>query len=84
MWVRRTGIASPDWEVVLLRTFERFRLGYGETRSLEAARAQLFRKDESSECAGTLLLVLLAEWTFISCIHLVIGLRSSMVIIISV
>lgn len=62
LWVRRTGIASPDWEVVVLRTFERFRLGYGETRSLETVRAQLFRRDESSECAGALLLVLLAEW----------------------
>jgi hypothetical protein len=62
VWVRRTGIASPDWEVVILRALERFRLGFGENRSLEAARAHFFRSDESSECSAVLLLVLLAEW----------------------
>src|ERR1700733_6717648 len=62
VWIRRTRIASPDWEVILQRTLERFRLGYGDDRSLDVAAAHLFRSDESSECAGTLLLVLLAQW----------------------
>lgn len=62
VWVRRTGIASPDWEVVALRALEKFRLGSGEARSIEAAPAHLFRGDEASECAFVLLLVLLAEW----------------------
>jgi hypothetical protein len=62
VWIRRTHIASPDWEEVVLRLLQRFRVGYGESQSLEAARAQLFRSDESAEFAGVILLVLLAEW----------------------
>jgi hypothetical protein len=62
VWIRRTGIAVPEMENVIVRALERFRLGYGENRSLESARAHLFRSDESSECSSTLLLVLLAEW----------------------
>ena len=62
VWVRRTGIAVPQMENVVVRGLERFRLGYGENRSLETARAHLFRSDESSECSAALLLVLLAEW----------------------
>ena len=46
----------------MVRALERFRLGYGENRSLETARAHLFRSDESLECSAILLLVLLAEW----------------------
>jgi hypothetical protein len=49
-------------ENLVVRALERFRLGYGENRSLETARAHLFRNDESSECSAMLLLVLLAEW----------------------
>lgn len=62
IWIRRMGIASPDWEVVILRALERFRAGFGEMRSVETARAHLFRADESSECSAALLLVFLAEW----------------------
>ena len=62
VWIRRIGIVGPEMENVAVRVLERFRLGYGESRSLETARAHLFRSDESSECSGTLLLVLLAEW----------------------
>jgi len=62
VWIRRTRIAVPEMEDVVVRALERFRLGYGENRSLESARAHLFRSDESSECSATLLLVLLAEW----------------------
>ena len=62
VWIRRTGIAEPEMENVVVRAFERFRLSYGENRSLESAKAHLFRSDESSECSATLLLVLLAEW----------------------
>jgi hypothetical protein len=62
VWIRRTRIAVPEMEDVVVRALERFRLGYGENRSLETARAHLFRSDESPECSATLLLVLLAEW----------------------
>ncbi len=62
VWVRRTRIAVPEMEEVALQMLERFRMGYGENRSLETARAQLFRKDESAELAAVILLVLLAEW----------------------
>lgn len=62
VWIRRTGIAVPEMEGVVRQTLERFRLGYGETRSLETAKAHIFRNDESSELAGVLLLILLAEW----------------------
>jgi hypothetical protein len=62
VWIRRTGIAVPEMEQVVVRALERFRLGFGENRSLETARAHLFRSDESAECSATLLLILLAEW----------------------
>jgi hypothetical protein len=62
VWIRRTCIAVPEMEQVVVRALERFRLGYGENRSLETARAHLFRNDESAECSATLLLLLLAEW----------------------
>ena len=62
VWIRRMGITSPDWERVALRTLERFRMGYGENRSIEVARAHLFRNDESSDVATVLLLAMLAEW----------------------
>ncbi len=62
VWIRRTRIAVPEMEEVVLRTLERLRLGYGEHRSVETAAAHLFRKDESAEFAGVLLLILLAEW----------------------
>lgn len=62
VWIRRTRIAVPEMEDVVVRVLERFRMGYGENRSLETARAHLFRSDESPECSATLLLVLLAEW----------------------
>lgn len=62
VWIRRTGIAVPEMENVVVRALERFRMGYGENRPLESARAHLFRSDESSECSAALLLVLLAEW----------------------
>jgi hypothetical protein len=62
VWIRRTHIAVPEMEEIVVRALERLRLGYGENRSLETARAHLFRSDESPECSATLLLVLLAEW----------------------
>jgi len=62
VWIRRTGIAVPEMEAVVVSALERFRMGFGENRSLEAARAHLFRKDESNEFSAVLLLVLLAEW----------------------
>lgn len=62
VWIRRTRIAVPEMEEVVLRALERFRMGYGETRSLETASAHFFRKDESAEFAAVLLLILLAEW----------------------
>lgn len=62
VWIRRTGIAVPEMERVVVRALERFRMGYGENRSLESAHAHLFRSDEASECSAALLLVLLAEW----------------------
>jgi hypothetical protein len=77
VWIRRTRIASPDWEEVVLRLLERFRMGYGESRSIEAARAQLFRSDESAELAGVILLVLLAEWDAYVVTPQVVGLPSS-------
>jgi hypothetical protein len=61
-WIRRTGIAVPEMEAVALRALERFRMGFGENRSLETARAHFFRKDESNEFSAVLLFVLLAEW----------------------
>jgi len=61
-WIRRTRIAVPELEEVTLRTLERFRLGYGENRSVETAAAHFFRKDESAEFAAVLLVILLAEW----------------------
>jgi len=62
VWIRRTRIAVPEMEEVALRALERFRLGYGENRSIETAPAHFFRKDESAELAAVVLLVLLAEW----------------------
>jgi hypothetical protein len=62
VWVRRTRIAIPEMEEVLLRALERFRIGYAENRSLETARAHLFRNDESAELAAVILMVLVAEW----------------------
>lgn len=62
VWVRRTHIAVPEMEEVVLRALERFRMGYAENRSLETARAHLFRNDESAELAAMIALVLLAEW----------------------
>src|SRR6266481_3395422 len=49
VWIRRTRIAVPEMEDVVLRALERFRIGFGENRSLETARAHLFRHDESNE-----------------------------------
>lgn len=62
VWIRRIRIAVPEMEAVVLRALERFRLGYGENRSLETARAHFFRNDEAADCSAVLLLVLLAEW----------------------
>jgi len=62
VWIRRTGIAVPEMEAVVVSALERFRRGFGENRSLETARAHLFRKDESNEFSAVLLFVLLAEW----------------------
>src|ERR1700736_5820847 len=49
VWIRRTRIAVPEMEEVALRALERFRLGYGENRSLETTPAHFFRNDESAE-----------------------------------
>jgi len=62
VWIRRIRIAVPEMEAVVLRALERFRVGYGENRSLETARAHFFRNDEAADCSAVLLLVLLAEW----------------------
>jgi hypothetical protein len=62
VWIRRTRIAVPEMEAVVLRALERFRMGFGENRSLETARAHFFRKDEANEFSAVVLLVLLAEW----------------------
>jgi hypothetical protein len=62
VWIRRTRIAVPEMEDVVLRALERFRMGFGENRSLETAPAHFFRHDESNEFSAVLLLVLLAEW----------------------
>jgi hypothetical protein len=62
LWITQWGVWDNLDEAVALRTLERFRQGYGENRSLQAAPGYFFRHDEFVESVACLLQPMLIGW----------------------
>ncbi|HVM93751.1 MAG TPA: hypothetical protein VMT67_13105 [Terriglobales bacterium] len=62
LWITQSGVWNSLQEAVALTTIERFRQGYGENRSLQAAPGHFFRHDEFVESVACLLQPILIGW----------------------
>ncbi len=62
LWITEWGVWDPQVEAVGFKALERFRLSFGESRSLESASAHYFRHDEFVDTVALLLQPMLIGW----------------------